>query len=217
MILSQWFSELTSETFREQHFEKAPIAQPRVARQAIPFMTWETVERILERDDVEMVVARNGALFDHPAPRSLDELKALFAIGGSISIRRVEELDAGVRLLAEKFAREFESPVNVHIFATPANYTGFGWHYDCEDVFIAQTEGTKEYFLRENTVNPHPRIDTMPKDMQFERETTPMMSTTLIAGDWLYIPGGWWHVAKAREDSLHLSIGVLLPKARARS
>src|SRR5947199_5431507 len=37
---------------------------------------------------------------------------------------------------------------------------------------------------------------------------------SLIPGDWLYVPRGWWHCARATEDSLSLSIGVLTAAAR---
>jgi hypothetical protein len=32
----------------------------------------------------------------------------------------------------------------------------------------------------------------------------------LIAGDWLYVPARWWHVAKCVEDSLSISLGVFV-------
>jgi ribosomal protein L16 Arg81 hydroxylase len=108
----------------------------------------------------------------------------------------------------------FEGDVSIQVYATPAGYRSFGWHYDCEDVFIVQTSGMKEYLLRRNTVNPAPTIDAMPRDMRLELETSPAIACTLIAGDWLYIPRGWWHVAAAIENSLSISVGVLTPAAR---
>ena len=67
-----------------------------------------------------------------------------------------------------------------------------------------------EYTLRQNTVNPLPVWDTMPEDMGYERETSRIrMTCRLEAGDWLYIPSGWWHIARTQAASLHLSIGVM--------
>jgi 50S ribosomal protein L16 3-hydroxylase len=43
------------------------------------------------------------------------------------------------------------------------------------------------------------------------RETTPVMECELTAGDWLYIPGGYWHRAYAPEEALSLSIGLMPP------
>jgi hypothetical protein len=65
-------------------------------------------------------------------------------------------------------------------------------------VFIIQTAGEKEYSLRKNTVNPWPLEETLPDDMRYEREQTPLMRVRLRAGDLLYIPCGWWHKAEAR-------------------
>ena len=50
----------------------------------------------------------------------------------------------------------------------------------------------------------------MPEDMGYERETSRLrMTCRLEAGDWLYIPSGWWHIARTQAASLHLSIGVM--------
>ncbi len=75
---------------------------------------------------------------------------------------------------------------------------GFSWHYDAEDVFIIQTAGEKEYSLRKNTVNPWPLEETLPADMQYERELMPLMRVLLRGGDLLYIPCGYWHKAEAK-------------------
>ncbi|MBX9681963.1 MAG: cupin domain-containing protein [Gemmataceae bacterium] len=48
--------------------------------------------------------------------------------------------------------------------------------------------------------------------MRYEREIMPLMRCTLAAGDWLYIPGGYWRRTQAAEvESISLSIGVLSP------
>jgi ribosomal protein L16 Arg81 hydroxylase len=50
----------------------------------------------------------------------------------------------------------------------------------------------------------------MPGDMPYDHETSPLRLTCrLEAGDWLYIPSGWWHIAHTQAESIHLSIGVL--------
>jgi ribosomal protein L16 Arg81 hydroxylase len=95
----------------------------------------------------------------------------------------------------------------------PGGAAGFGWHYDAEEVFVLQTEGTKHYRLRKNTVNPWPLVETLPDDMQFERESMPLLRCTLNAGDWLYIPTGYWHATQAESDSISLAVGVLAPAA----
>ena len=61
-----------------------------------------------------------------------------------------------------------------------------------------------------------PVWDTMPADLGYERETSRLrMTCRLEAGDWLYIPSGWWHIAQTQAASMHLSIGVM-PVTRLR-
>ena len=67
----------------------------------------------------------------------------------------------------------------------------------------------KNYFFRANTVTQDVKNDAM-DFAGIRREASPIGTATLIRGDWLYIPSGWWHVAQCVEDSLSMSLGVWL-------
>ncbi|MBV8518761.1 MAG: hypothetical protein JO197_15300 [Acidobacteria bacterium] len=211
--LAEWLDDESVDAFLARHFQKAPLARPSAAKSAMPLLDWNVVERMLaQRVKPDMLVVRNGRLLD-PAPQTFAELRALFDRGYSLVLRRTERYDASLAELARTFAPQLDGDVSIQLYLTPKGFHSFGWHYDCEDVFIAQAMGTKEYFLRANTVNPAPTLDAMPRDMHFERETSPAVASTLIAGDWLYVPRGWWHVARAHEDAMSISIGILSPAA----
>ena len=211
--MEEWLEDESVDAFLARHFQKAPFARPSAATSAIPLLDWSVVERLLAQPVTpDMLVVRNGRLLD-PAPATFAELRALFASGYSLVLRRTERHDPSLAALARAFAPRLEGDVSIQLYLTPKGFHSFGWHYDCEDVFIAQTLGTKEYFLRANSVNPAPTLDAMPRDMHFERETSPTVASTLIAGDWLYVPRGWWHVARALEESMSISIGILSPQA----
>lgn len=213
-MFDRWMQEVTNEAFLQTSFGKTPVSMPAVARSAIPFLTWETIQQLIEGGThSDMLVVRNGKLRDDSVG-GFGDAKALFEDGWSLVLRRCENHDPRLRLLANAFEAALPGDVSIQIYATPSKFQSFSWHYDCEDVFIAQTAGVKEYFLRENTINPRPRLSAMPRDMQAERETTPVMAATLIPGDWLYIPRGWWHVARSVESSLSISVGVLAEEAR---
>ena len=50
----------------------------------------------------------------------------------------------------------------------------------------------------------------MPADLRYADETSRVqMTCRLEAGDWLYIPSGWWHIARTQAASVHLSIGIM--------
>jgi 50S ribosomal protein L16 3-hydroxylase len=128
--------------------------------------------------------------------------------GVGFVIRRAEEHDVGLAKLAALLTQQIPGEVHVQLFVTPARTHGFGWHYDDEDVFIVQTDGTKDYFFRENSVERHRPPEAAPDFSRFRHETSPIGTSRLIAGDWLYIPARWWHVAKCVEDSLSISLGI---------
>jgi 50S ribosomal protein L16 3-hydroxylase len=214
-MLTTWLGDIDHERFFAEHFQQAPFAQPATARNAIPFLRWRTIETVMA-SGADMLVVRDAKLRREPNPENFYDALALFNDGWSLVFRRCEKHEPGLRALANSFATELEGDVSIQLYLTPANHHSFSWHYDCEDVFIAQTGGVKEYYLRRNTVNPEPTLDAMPKDMHYEQETSPTIASTLITGDCLYIPRGWWHVARALEDSLSISVGVLSPAAATR-
>jgi ribosomal protein L16 Arg81 hydroxylase len=154
------------------------------------------------------MVVRNGCLARGVRPRSGEQLQSLLSRGFSVVIRNAEKHDTGLLDLCNAFARELEASTAIQLYATPAGYHSFGWHYDAEEVFVLQTAGTKEYFLRGNTVYPHPVADAMPSDMGYERESGPFLASTLAPGDVLYIPAGMWHMARAIDPALSISVGV---------
>lgn len=214
-MITRWLDGIPLAAFLAQHFQKAPLAKPGAARDGISLLTWDTIARLVSTPPLpDTLVVRNGTLLTNAEPRSLREAQALFGAGCSIVMRRLERHDAALAALASAIGMEMEGSVSIQSYATPRAFSSFGWHYDCEDVFIVQTAGTKEYFLRENTINPEPHIAAMPRDMHYEQETSRrMMACTLAPGDWLYVPSGWWHRAQAIDDALSISVGVLTPRA----
>jgi ribosomal protein L16 Arg81 hydroxylase len=212
--IADWLgSELSLAGFLREHYQRRPYVRPSTAAAAAALLDWNVVAALVDAG-ADMLLVRNGRLRREPAPTGSPEARSLFDDGYSLVLRACEEPDRGLRDLAERVASEIDGDVSIQVYATPAGFHSFGWHYDCEDVFIVQAHGVKDYVLRQNTVNPEPTIDAMPKDMHYERETTPRIACTLITGDWLYIPRGWWHAAFARSHSLSISVGVLSPPAR---
>ncbi|HLT23091.1 MAG TPA: cupin domain-containing protein, partial [Bacteriovoracaceae bacterium] len=143
------------------------------------------------------------------------EAEDYYRNGHTLVIRHSEKSHPKLKALAEEFSTFFHNPVDIQVFCSPRQTMGFGWHYDVEDVFIFQTQGEKHFTLRQNTVHPSPTLISLPKDLGYEKETSDLfVNVTLKAGDWLYIPSGWWHQAQTRdEESMHISLGVLSTSA----
>lgn len=200
--------QFINEYFLRQPFSLAGGAAPLTA-----LGTWPIVESILARPDADVLVVKDGRRWEGSHNPSPQEARRLFDEGYTVLVRHAERSNDQIAELAAGFAKDFAAEVDVHIYCTPGGQHGFGWHYDVEDVFILQAAGSKEYSLRKNTVNPWPVLDNLPHDMRYEREIMPLSRCLLSAGDWLYIPHGYWHKAEAREESFSLAVGVMCPTA----
>ena len=208
-MLSDWLDPITLAVFKKQFLRKQPYARPNSASAALSVFNWNSVGSLLARKPSDILVLSKGTLLDVPTPRDFTDLRLLMQNGVGIVVRRAERETARLAQIALSFARDLDGEPHIQLIATPGETHGFGWHYDREDVFIAQTYGIKDYFFRENTVSGN--IQSAPIDFEpFRREGSPLGTARLIPGDWLYIPAGWWHMAKCVEDSFSVSVGVLL-------
>src|SRR5690606_27098688 len=115
-----------------------------------------------------------------------------------------------INSLAQDFAKYFQTDVDIQLYCTPEGHNAFGWHYDVEEVFIIQAKGSKLYTIRPNTIHPNPLVQSIPKNLNYEKETTELEIKVLLQeGDFLYIPSGWWHIAQTQSESMHISIGLM--------
>ncbi len=216
MNIETLLGEIPKTKFVQEYFHRLPFSLAGAARSVCQLGSWEVLGEILGQDGVDVMVVRDGQQCAGPDPTTMGAAKALSSEGYTILVRHAEKHNEEIEALATAFRDDFHAPVNIHIYATPAGEHGFSWHYDAEEVFIIQTSGQKEYSLRKNTVNPWPLIETIPNNMGYEREVMPLMRVLLSAGDWLYIPCGYWHKAEARdsdETAISLALGVMSPSA----
>lgn len=209
-MLSQWLKPIPLEAFVRKQVGKRPFAMAGAAKAATSIFGWDTLERVLAANPpADVLVVALGKLVDAPVPKTLAAARELLGRGIGLVIRRAEQHDPGLEALASSFAKELDGEAHIQLFITPAGTHGFDWHYDFEEVFIAQTQGAKEYFFRDNTVDRHTPRGTNPDFAAVAREITPISAAKLQAGDWVYIPARWWHVASCVEESLSISVGIL--------
>jgi ribosomal protein L16 Arg81 hydroxylase len=214
MDIQTLFGNVPLASFIEQYLHRLPFAMAGSVPSLCELGSWDSVGAMLGPPEGDVFAVREGRWHEGPPPSDLAAVRALGDEGHTVFVRHAERHHAGLAGLATAFERTFRGPVNIHVFVTPAGAPGFSWHYDAEDVFIIQTQGAKEYSLRKNTVNPWPLEETLPPNMQYERELMPLMRVLLRAGDLLYIPCGYWHKAESKcelmgEAAISLAIGVM--------
>jgi ribosomal protein L16 Arg81 hydroxylase len=216
MNLQTLLGSMPAAHFVEQFLHRMPLSMPHTASSFCAWGTWGVIGEILRDPAADVLVARDGVPYAGPRPADQPGAEALSRDGYTVLIRHAERHHAGLAELARSLHNDFLAPVDVHIYATPPGRHGFGWHFDAEDVFIIQTSGEKHYSLRKNTVHPWPLVEAIPEDMGYAREIMPLLRVSLTAGDWLYIPCGYWHKAEAAaggETAISLAAGVLSPAA----
>jgi 50S ribosomal protein L16 3-hydroxylase len=213
-MLAQWLAPVDLSTFLQHTLQKQPYAQAGTAAVALPLLQWATLEKVLGSGrPLDVLTVCRGELVDVPRPRSLADVRRLMGVGVSVVVRASEQHDPGLADLARSFREALPGEVHIQLYATPGGSNSYGWHYDFEDVFIAQTAGIKDYFFRENTVAQGTVLGDRLDFTCFRQERTPLFSSRLEPGDWLYIPARWWHLVKCVEESLSISVGVMGPEA----
>jgi ribosomal protein L16 Arg81 hydroxylase len=212
MLIDTLLGDLPRAVFLQEHYLQQPLARPSTAAHLRELATWATIERLVENPACDLLLVRDGVLWSGPRPTSAPEARALFQDGYSLALRHADRHDAALAELGRTLSAELQGTVNLQVYCTPAGHGSFGWHCDPEEVFIFQTSGAKRYLLRRNTLNPTPLHETLTDEASVERERTPIQECQLEAGDWLYIPGGYWHHVDApAQDSLSISVGLMPP------
>ena len=208
-ILQELLEPIPVHEFLHRAFTRAPVAMPDRARRYTQDFTEADIAAMVETGRSVLRIVRQGRLVHDQARPPGRRRRRTIAAAIPCSCAMPNGLLPNARR-SPRPSRSFHAPVDIQVYVTPDQQQAFGWHYDLEEVFIIQVQGCKEYTLRQNTVNPSPVWDTMPADLGYERETSRLrMTCRLEAGDWLYIPSGWWHIARTQAASMHLSIGVM--------
>jgi len=144
------------------------------------------------------------------ADGSIDILKIyqLFSSGATVLLQELQRRHAPLASLCRALEVELSIPFQTNVYLTPAHGKGFRPHYDTHDVFLLQISGSKEWTIRGSPV-PLP-LRGQPFDSNVHPIGDTLMSLELRAGDVLYIPRGFLHHARSRDEiSLHITLGAL--------
>jgi hypothetical protein len=205
-MLQDWLGTTSLAAFHASHLRQAPLARPSTVPEPGALLDWDVLAEVVAADPApDTLVVAGGKILPFPAPRSIDEVRAYLRIGVGFCMRHSERCHPVLRRVADEFSAL--GSAQVQLFVTPGETHGFGWHYDDEDVFIAHTAGIKDYYFRANTVAADVRADAT-VFARYREETSTLCAATLVAGDFLYLPARWWHMAVCKETSLSVSVGV---------
>jgi 50S ribosomal protein L16 3-hydroxylase len=218
-VLQELMGEQPAEFFLREHFCQQPFALPYAAEKFKDLISWNLLDEIFQSNYKDCWFAKEGKLPKDPNLNrghvTTSQAQTAFQDGHTVLIRHAEKAHVKLAEIALNFYSQFKKPIDIQLYITPKGEEGFDWHYDVEEVFVIQSQGEKEFRLLPNTVTPRPLPMISKKNCLFHQEKKASeIRCWLKAGDWLYIPAGYWHKAKALTDSFHLSVGVLSQNVR---
>lgn len=210
-ILKAVLGSHSLEEFLSKHFHRLPLATSGNAKDFKGHLNWEVVEKILQKKTSILRIVKDEKMVKDFADVNFQEAYDYYQAGHTLVIKNAEKSHPLLESMAKSFSSFFYGAVDIQVFCSPKRSRGFTWHYDVEDVFIFQTQGSKHFTLRQNTFHPQPILASLDKDLGFDKESSKLfIEVDLKEGDWLYIPSGWWHKAETfEEESMHISLGVM--------
>lgn len=150
--------------------------------------------------------------------RDLDDLVAANGVvdryrrGDTVVLQGLHHTDPTLAMVANNLALALDHPVQINAYLSPTSTRGLDLHFDYHDVFVVQLGGTKRWRVWEplpRTRNPVKGRHTIAKPA-LEELGEPILDTTLVPGDCLYLPRGYPHSAETVDDrSDHLTIGLV--------
>jgi ribosomal protein L16 Arg81 hydroxylase len=140
-------------------------------------------------------------------PPSLERLARAYAQGDTLVLNDMQLRSRSIAALCRSFETAFTFVVNVNLYLTPRGAQGLSPHFDTQDAFILQIEGSKHWRLYPACVELP--LDEMAGPLPEGACREPLMTAHLRAGDVLYMPRGVVHEALTSEEpSMHLTVGL---------
>ncbi|MBW4576242.1 MAG: cupin domain-containing protein [Aphanothece sp. CMT-3BRIN-NPC111] len=207
-------------TFFSEYWEQRPVAISR----ADP----DYYAELFSLKDVDAVISLSTpkwpdfALVNHKRPSlvqnyvkpsdetvDINQVYEAYYRGDTIRYANLQQIWKPIAILCRNLEKFFNYTVNTNLYLTPKDAQGFSTHFDTEDVFILQVEGSKLWRVYDSVV-PLPLVEQY-QPVSPEKAPGNLREIYLQAGDMLYIPRGFVHEALTSDcSSLHLTVGVTI-------
>lgn len=136
------------------------------------------------------------------------QLFELISEGATVALNRIDRHSWPIRSLCHEISRLTGERATANAYLAASGTGSFGKHWDTHDVFAVQLRGRKRWRLFAPTF-PLPLSTQTSLHHKAACPTTPVFDEILEAGDLLYVPRGWWHLAEPiGELSFHVAIGT---------
>jgi ribosomal protein L16 Arg81 hydroxylase len=205
--LRRLLGEMSPEEFRSNFYGRRPLLIRGHSAWAREIFGWEDLNRLLSTSAIPhstMRLSRKGMppFVASDASSVIDACRA----GASLVINTIHLFSPSIGAFSRSLEKDLGEPVNVNMYCASADNPAFACHYDCHDIMLLQLEGSKHWKIYAPTILS-PLFDM--KDHGIAPSSSPILDVTLHAGDFLYVPRGFWHeVVAVGGLSLHLTVGL---------
>jgi ribosomal protein L16 Arg81 hydroxylase len=217
--VAKLLNPISTETFFAEYWEQKPLFVSRgkpgyyapllKADQIDPLLTALAPQDItLVNADAPLEVEEMARKNTGTAPLEVVRGCQLFLQGATIIFGSAHERLATLAALCRHLEIAFSAPLQANLYMTPAHGAGLKAHYDTHDTILVQLAGSKEWAI----FDPPMSLPLVGQkfDETIHEFGEPIVSLVLRAGDLLYIPRGFGHRGRARDDtSVHVTLGVL--------
>lgn len=208
---------LTPETFFAEYWEQKPlVTRGRPGDVFAPLFSLRDVDRVIcyhkpgpGRLDL---VTEGGFVRDNflgpDGAANINLVYESYLKGSTVILGGLEETWEPLALFCRRLDGQLSHPASAAVYLTPPRHRGIQPHFDTQENFILQVEGTKHW-----KVYP-PQRELPPVEGSYlpvarEKLPAPLCETELHPGDVLYIPRGFVHEARATDSaSLHITVDL---------
>ncbi|MEH1944909.1 MAG: cupin domain-containing protein [Nostoc sp.] len=160
--------------------------------------------------DIEIDSLNNSKDFklsdSSPFP-NINYLYKAYSQGNTLLIHELQKHCKPIATFCRHLEEFLNHTVNANLYLTPENSQAYSTHFDLNDVFILQLEGSKVWRIYDSFLDLPiaAHVQSIPKEIL---DASPR-EVYLKAGDLLYLPRGCVHEVLTHESySLHLTIGI---------
>lgn len=208
---------LSEETFFAEYWEKQPfVSTGRPADFFMPLFSIADMDRFIAYTKPKSgyldLVTSEGFVTDNylnpDGTASVNLVREGYLKGSTVILGGLEQTWEPLVHFAGSLEGRLSHPVAMAVYLTPPNYKGVKPHYDTQENFLVQVEGSKSWKVYK-PVYELPPVEGSYQPVPRERLSEPILETVLHAGEVLYIPRGFVHEGAAGDKaSLHITVDI---------
>ncbi len=215
--LDDLIAPLSRESFFAEYWERRPlVCRGRPAASFARLFSIADMDRAIcylkpKPSRIEVVTEQGFVADNYLNPdgtANLNLVRESYLKGSTIILSGLEQNWEPLDLFSSALEGSLNHMVAMAVYLTPPNFHGVKPHFDTQEIFVLQVEGSKTW-----TVYPParllPPVEGSYRLVSREELPAPLFEVVLRPGDVLYLPRGFVHEASAGDaPSLHIAVDV---------